>query len=117
MCDRLKIAIEVDLVGFGPDGISLVVDGWSKQSLILMLCEGWVGEFIRISPNSQAFSLQQVRAATEQDRRQSVCVLNVLWRRPEFHEADQAISAFLPLAHPIAESGTPASDGADHHEF
>lgn len=116
MRDHLKMAVEVDVVGFGPNGITLMVDRWGKQSLILMLCEGWAGEFFRISPTTPLFSLRQVRPATDQDRRLSVGVLNVLWRRPEFHEADQAISAFLPLAHPIAESETPTSDGADHHE-
>lgn len=116
MRSRIQLGIEIDLVAFGPEGLTLMVAGWDKPSLVLDLFEGWVGEFVRMSPTSPLFSLRQARPATDQDRRQSACVLNVLWRRPGSDLTDRAIAACLTLAHQTPEFATPASNGADHHE-
>ncbi|GEM_PF-3908199 len=116
MRERIQKGVEIDFIGFAPEGIVLIAHRWSEQSLIIPLCDGLIGEFKRISSMAPVFSLQQVRQASDQDRSQSVAVLNALWRRPEFPAVDQAISAFLPLVHQNSVSGKQALSGVDRHE-
>src|SRR5690606_1902158 len=105
---RLQLAVDISMAAFTPFGITLIIDCPDTDMPVFPLCEGWVGEFERIEPTSSVFALRRVRPATEQDLRRSVCGLDALWHRPEFREADRAISAFLPLARLTPVSETPA---------
>lgn len=113
---RLQRSVVISMAAFTPFGITLIADDLTSTSLVIPLCDGWVGEFARIEPTSPVFALRTVRPATEQDRRRSVCGLDALWRRPEFREADRAISAFLPLTRPNLRFAPPAATGSDRHE-
>lgn len=116
MHERIQKGVEIDFIGFAPEGMVLIAHKWSEQNLIIPLYEGLIGEFKRIDSMEPVFSLQQVRQASDQDRSQSVVVLNALWHRLEFPAVDQAISAFLPLVHQSSVSEKQALSGADHHE-
>jgi len=116
MRKSLQEVVDVRLVALNPHGFVLVADTTDANTLTFVLCDGWVGEFDRVRITSQVFALRRVRPATDQDQRQAVCASNALWRRPEFLEADRAICAFLPLAHPTPVCEKPTSGGAGRHE-
>lgn len=112
----IRPGVEIAMAAFSSRGLVLIVEGWARDQLLLLLADGLVGEFERIGATSPAFALRTVRPASAQDRRRSACALNALWRRPEFLEADRVIASFLQATLTSPGCARPEGHGADRHE-